>query len=140
MPHLRHGNIGSWSFSGHDSHPHPLPPSLPLSLSVLVPGALIVTAFSSHSSCPSPLLALPLSFQNVVRLDGDENASTAVIILTDLYKMFPTQLVAQSRTFVDTMIERFRGLQALVAQAFGGDRVCDGDGAKKVGLGDWDWD
>ena len=62
--------------------------------------------------------------QNVVRLDSDENASTAVIILTDLYKMFPLQLAAQSRAFIDTSVERFRSLQPLVAHAFGGDRVC----------------
>lgn len=86
-----------------------------LSRSRLASPPLLSLFLPVSSPCPS--------FQNVVRLDGDENASTAVIILTDLYKMFPTQLVAQSRTFVDTMIERFRGLQALVAQAFGGDRV-----------------
>ncbi len=66
----------------------------------------------------------PRRRQNVVRLDSDENASTAVIILTDLYKMFPQQLATQSRAFIDTSIERFRSLQPLVAQAFGGDRVC----------------
>ena len=63
-----------------------------------------------------------LRAQNVVRLDGDEIASSAVIILTDLFKLFAPHLAVQARAFVDAMIERFRGLQSLVANAFA-DRV-----------------
>ena len=56
--------------------------------------------------------------QNVLRIDSEENATMACVIITELYKSYPAMLQPQTRFFVEFVVERFRSLPALVDSVF----------------------
>ena len=59
--------------------------------------------------------------QNVLRIDNEENASVACVIITELYKTYTAVLQPQTRAFVEFVVERLRSLPALVESVFAAD-------------------